>query len=260
MILFIAATTGYAQTAGSPAGLKVSESRQTQPFTNSLGMRFVSVPGTSVFFSVWDTRAQDYQAFAEATSRNWEKPSLAESLNHPAVRVSWLDAQAFCVWLTEKEQNEQKLKSNKRYRLPSDAEWSMAVGLIAESGATPEEKSLRNTNQYPWGQVWPPPYGAGNYDASLHADDFERTSPVGSFAANQFGLFDMGGNVWQWCEDEYSPGSGFRVLRGAAWDSYNGWWKAQTPLRSVLLSSSRNIREPASVATIIGFRVVLAGM
>jgi formylglycine-generating enzyme required for sulfatase activity len=259
LVLILAARTSSAQTAASPTGAKLPASGRGHALTNSLGMKFVPVPGTAVSFSVWDTRVQDYQAFTDATSLKWEKPDLAESQDYPAVRMTWMDAQAFCGWLTEKERKEQRLKSNERYRLPTDAEWSVAVGLGTESGATPEEKSLKVTNQYPWGQKWPPPYGAGNYDADLHVDAFDRTSPVGSFAANQFGLFDMGGNVWQWCEDEYSPGDGIRVLRGGAWDSYNGWWKARTPLKVVLLSSSRNIREPASFATIIGFRVVLAG-
>ncbi|HEY3856751.1 MAG TPA: SUMF1/EgtB/PvdO family nonheme iron enzyme [Verrucomicrobiae bacterium] len=259
LILILAAGTSLAQTADSLKGVWSLASGRGHALTNSLGMKFVPVPGTAVSFSVWDTRVQDYQAFTDTTSRKWEKPTLAEGQDHPAVRISWMDAQDFCGWLTEKEQKEGRLKSNERYRLPTDAEWSMAADLGMESGTTPEEKSLQTTNQYPWGQKWPPSSNAGNYDASLHVDSFERTSPVGSFAANQFGLFDMGGNVWQWCENEYSPGDGFRVLRGAAWDSYNSWWKVQTPLEEVLLSSSRNIREPASFATIIGFRVVLAG-
>ena len=257
LVLILAARTSSAQT--SPTGVKLPASGPGHALTNSLGMKFVPVPGTAVSFSVWGTRVQDYQAFTDATSRKWEKPIFAQSQDHPAVLISWMDAQAFCGWLTEKERKEQRLKSNERYRLPTDAEWSVAVGLGTESGTTPEEKSLQITNQYPWGQKWPPPSGAGNYDASLHVDNFEYTSPVGSFAANPFGLFDMGGNVWQWCEDEYSPGGGFRVLRGGSWDSYNGWWKARTPLQQVLLSSSRNPREPASFATIFGFRVVLAG-
>jgi formylglycine-generating enzyme required for sulfatase activity len=254
LFLILAARTAAAQTTASPPDLKPSAPGQGQPFTNSLGMRFVPVPGTAASFSVWDTRVQDYQAFANATDRQWAKPSFVPSQDHPAVIVSWVDAQAFCIWLTEKERKEERLKSNESYRLPSDAEWSAAVGLGAEAGATPQEKSLKIPNRY---LQWPPPSGAGNYDASLHVDNFEYTSPVGSFAANQFGLFDMGGNVWQWCEDEYSPGDGYRVLRGASWDSYDGWWKAQTPLQQVLLSSSRNIRAPASFATSIGFRVVL---
>ena len=77
---------------------------------------------------------------------------------------------------------------------------------------------------YPWGKEWPPPVGAGNYYKRLKVDNFEYTSPVGSFAANKYGLHDMGGNVWEWCEDEWTPNSApgviitTRVLRGASWD------------------------------------------
>jgi formylglycine-generating enzyme required for sulfatase activity len=259
LVLILAARTCSAQTAASPTGVELPASGRGHPLTNSLGMKFVPVPGTAVSFSIWDTRVQDYQAFTDATGRQWKKPDFVQRQDHPAVGISWMDAQAFCVWLTEKERKEQRLKSNESYRLPTDAEWSVAVGLGAETGITPKEKSLGLSNQYPWGQKWPPPSGAGNYDSSLHVDNFEYTSPVGSFGANQFGLFDMGGNVWQWCEDEYSPGDGIRVLRGASWESYDSWWKARTPLQEVLLSSSRNIREPASFATMFGFRVVLAG-
>ena len=52
-------------------------------------------------------------------------------------------------------------------------------------------------------------------------DGYPRTGPVGSFAPNKNGLYDMGGNVWQWCEDRYNVGSQYRVLRGASWDDYN---------------------------------------
>jgi formylglycine-generating enzyme required for sulfatase activity len=57
----------------------------------------------------------------------------------------------------------------------------------------------------------------GNYAASVNVDDFANTSPVGSFTANAFGLSDMGGTVWQWCEDLYTPTSTARVLRGGSW-------------------------------------------
>jgi formylglycine-generating enzyme required for sulfatase activity len=82
----------------------------------------------------------------------------------------------------------------------------------------------------------------------LGVDRYENTSPVGSFKPNQFGLYDMGGNVWQWCENEYSPGSGTRVLRGASW---------RDRLSANLMSSYRYNCTPDSRSDTFGFRVVL---
>lgn len=193
---------------------------------------------------------QDYQAFASATGREWPPPSFGQDPTHPAVNVSWEDAQTFCAWLTEKERKEGRLGPNTRDRLPTDAEWSIAVGIGPEPGTSPKEKDGKITNQYPWDQPWPPPRGAGNYGVSLQVDDFANTSPVGSFAVNQFGLCDLGGNVWQWCEDEYAPGDGARVLRGAS-------WVIDSQLR--LLSSARNRLPAADSNNSVGFRAVLAG-
>ena len=222
-----------------------------QPWTNSLGMKFVPVPGTAVRFSIWDTRVQDYQAFVTATGRAWKKPNFEQGPMHPAVNVSWDDAKAFCAWLTEKERRSGTLTSKQEYRLPTDLEWSTAVGINKETGSNPKERQENGTKTgvYPWGTQWPPPRGAGNYASSLNVDDFPKTSPVGSFAANRFGLYDMGGNVFQWCEDFYNGQSGQRMLRGAS------WWHGT---ESALLSSNRNNKGQDYCNKYHGFRCVLA--
>ena len=108
-----------------------------------------------------------------------------------------------------------------------------------------------------------PPQGAGNY-AGVEVDDghwpdqfgwiggyndrYARTAPVGSFKANRFGLYDMGGNVWEWCEDEYRSGAGPRVLRGASWLDVD---------RDRLLSSNRDRDLPGGRNDNIGFRCVV---
>jgi formylglycine-generating enzyme required for sulfatase activity len=217
------------------------------PWTNSLGMKFVPVKGTDVLFSIWDTRVQDYQAFASATGRAWEKASFEQGPTHPAVMVSWEDAKSFCKWLTEKDRVEGRLVVGQEYRLPTDAEWSVAVGLGPETGSTPTEKDMKIKNVYPWGNQWPPPHGAGNYASSLKVDDYTNTSPVGSFGANQFGLYDIGGNVWQWCEDKKN--SEMRVVRGASW--------GLPDISDSLLSSRRSGAPPGDRRENRGFRCVV---
>jgi formylglycine-generating enzyme required for sulfatase activity len=106
---------------------KDRRSYRGQPFTNSLGMKFV--PLGDVQISIWETRVQDYEAFCRATGRRYEPPDFHQTPTDPVVKVSWFDAVAFCKWLTEKEQNENLIDDRESYRLPTDAEWSMAVGL-----------------------------------------------------------------------------------------------------------------------------------
>jgi serine/threonine protein kinase len=231
-----------------------------QALSNSLGMRFA--PVGNIFFSVWLTRVQDFAAFANATGYQgtaWQDPGFKQAPDHPVVNVSWNDANQFCLWLTQKEHNEGILSANQTYRLPTDLEWSNAVGLPPETGHTPESRDMDVPDVYPWGTQWPPPAGAGNYtgeetdsDVAIkgYNDGFAWTSPVGSFNANKFGLYDMGGNVWEWCEDWWNSEQKSKVLRGGSW--YNG------ALKLSLLSSCR-IHAAADQGTDnYGFRIVLS--
>jgi formylglycine-generating enzyme required for sulfatase activity len=234
---------------------KVADEAQANAFVNTLGMKFVPVPGTDVQFCIWETRVKVYAAYAAANTGvdgSWKNfgSGFKQEDTHPVAKVNWNDAQAFCAWLTKKELAEGKIKAGQKYRLPTDAEWSVAVGLGKEKGNTPGEKSRGIKDVYPWGKEWPPPVGAGNYNKSLKVDKFDYTSPVGSFAANKLGLHDMGGNVLEWCEDWYDPAAkANRVLRGACWvDDYP----------DLLLSSLRGLT-PVDRNGFIGFRCVLVG-
>ena len=225
-------------------------------YVNSLGMEFIAVPGVKGLFGIWDTRVQDYRAYAEASpgvNGDWKKPGFKQGEDHPVVRVNWADAKAFCAWLTQKERTEGKITIDQEYRLPTDKEWSVAVGA----------------GKYPWGDAWPPPEGAGNYSQNYQTDNFTQTSPVGSFKANAYELYDMGGNVWQWCESWYRSdmndpsvsgsltwlnddggGEKYRVVRGASWSD-----KADPFYFS---SSFRDRVNPGERKNNFGFRCVLA--
>ncbi len=192
-----------------------SESEAPKALENTLGMKFVKVPRVAVMFSVWETRVRDYRAFAEETRRTWTQPEFRQTPDDPVVNVSWDDAAAFCQWLTARERKAGRLPDSQRYRLPTDAEWSVAVSLGPERGRTPEDR-LQASVVWPWGCAWPPQPGDGNYAPELEADKFTNTSPVGSFKPNRHGLFDLGGNAWEWCDDWYNDARVTKALRGGS--------------------------------------------
>ena len=254
-------------------------------FKNSLGIPFRKLPGLPARLAVWPVRVRDFTAFANATGhdatsgmlslgpddhdwlpngRTWRDPGFAQSPDHPVVGVNHFDALAFCRWLTRCERAAGTLASGQRYRLPTDAEWSAAIGLRAEHGKTPEQKLHAADGRYPWGPAWPPPAGFGNYAGEEsragmpswwgvvpggYVDAFPRTSPVGSFPANALGFFDLSGNVWEWCADAYARGGLARVTRGASWGS-------DRP--AYLQSAKRNPQFPETRSDELGFLLALA--
>jgi hypothetical protein len=250
------AELGREKAAKAPAAAS-----KEKPFENSLGMKFVPIGiqtgGKTVLFSIWETRRQDYEAYANANSgvnTEWKSPGFEQTGEHPVVCVSYEDAVAFCAWLTQLERAAGEIGSGDEYRLPTDAEWSFAVGIgeKEDANASPREKNAKIKDVWPWGTRWPPPEGAGNYDSysssKIMADSYDRTSPVGKFQKNAHGLYDLGGNVWEWCGSYYEGSSGARVLRGGSWSLNFG---------GGLLSSCRVGYGSGSRIRNFGFRCVL---
>jgi formylglycine-generating enzyme required for sulfatase activity len=268
----------------------------SERWTNSLGMVFVPVPGTQVQFSIWQTRLQDFQKFAKATGFksgkpmlcfvsgshafrdgfNWQKLGFPQGPTHPVVGISWDEAQAFCGWLTQSERGAGRLSANEKYRLPTDLEWSQAVGLKTESGNTPKERSAnKKEGDYYWGNNWPPPPGVGNFaDEATRADGWpthlsiiagysdgcSRTAPVGSFKANSCGLYDMPGNVFEWCADYFDERRSTRILRGCHWGASEPRWSAAPDDcgDTQFFSPANRRSHPSNFrADGVGFRVVL---
>jgi serine/threonine protein kinase len=252
-----------------------------KPWLNSLDMKFVAVG--QIHFAVWPTRVHDFAAFVGATgydatggmssvvtqngfklnSLSWKAPGFEQTPDDPVVGISWEDAAQFCDWLTRKERAEGILSAFQRYRLPTDTEWSSAVGLKHESGGTPEERSGDIKNIYPWGNQFPPPNDVSNYAGSEsrtgapqnwaviagYHDAYARTGPVTAFAPNQEGISGLGGNVWEWCEDKYKAGLNWRTLRGGSW---------ATSRSEETLSSYRRGYDPYFRSDDVGFRCVIA--
>jgi formylglycine-generating enzyme required for sulfatase activity len=155
----------------------------------------------------------------------WRDWGVKQSDTSPVVNVSHNDAAAFCAWLSRKE--------GKKYRLPTEAEWEYAcrAGTTTRyyNGDEPEGLTkIGNVADATFKKTF------SGWTTVSSSDGCEFTSPVGRFAANNFGLYDMIGNAWEWCSDWYDedyytisperdpvgPHSGsYRVLRGGGWST-----------------------------------------
>jgi formylglycine-generating enzyme required for sulfatase activity len=186
----------------------------------------------------------------------WRNPGFQQGDDHPVVEVSWNDAAAFCAWLSKKE--------GKVYELPTEAEWEYAcrAGTTTRFWCGDSDASLQGkvniADASLKGKV--DSEAAKNLALVSWDDGYAFTSPVGHFKANPWGLYDMGGNVWQWCadgHDKYQEGSikdpkgkdsaNGRVLRGGSW-----YYEPR-----LCRSAFRHVYDPAHRAGHIGFRVVL---
>lgn len=246
----------------SPAPLPSGEPAvsHAKPFVNTLGMEFVPVPWENAtrLFSRWETRVQDYEAYAKAASgvdATWRNPGFDQGPTHPVVRVDWQDARNFCTWLTGAERRAGRLGPAWEYRLPTDLEWSAAAGLVPLTDSW-VNGPMPDPLLWPWGHQWPPPRDAGNYDTARDPKKWGwtnpylgRTAPVGSYVPNGYGLYDLGGNANEWVNDE-SPLANeprYRVMRGGHWEQYKPTPSAYRDLCPI------NFRKNT-----YGFRVVIA--
>lgn len=260
---------------------------QAQPWQNSLGMKFVPVTGTQVLFCTHETRVQDYAVFAKIESElapdwraaalveshgsassfgppsmdlkatSWADPGFPQDPSHPVCGMSQLDARFFCAWLTSKEIAAGWLKKGQVYRLPTDAEWSLAAGIAQDPGPYVQDGLPLEPNVLPAGNfagpevrqhfLWRP-----ELSADAPEDSFICTAPVGSFPPNRYGLLDMHGNVAEWTSTqmEYrrTIPPGHYILRGGSW---------ATGRLMKMMPESRHHARGTRAQPDFGFRVVL---
>jgi sulfatase modifying factor 1 len=185
---------------------------------------------------------------------SWRNPGFPQDEHHPVVNVTWNDAVAMCKWLSKTEGH--------TYRLPTEAEWEYAgrAGTRTRyySGDDPQSL-LRAANVFDaeaaknW-QQW-------KKFALDEADGFAFTAPVGSFAPNAFGLYDIHGNAWEWTadwhddryysyspvDDPQGPATGtVRVRRGGSWHTWSFYAR----------SSYRNWNSQDTRYTLVGMRLL----
>jgi len=202
--------------------------------------------GNSGCFSLMDKK------WSWFVGRYWNDPGFSQSSVQPVACVSYNDVQEYIKWLNGEP------TSDGRYRLPTEAEWEYSArggtktirfwGDDADSRAC-RYANVANTN-HGWSNFFP------------CDDGYKWSSPVGSFQPNDYGLYDMLGNVWEWCLDWYGsdyykaspltnlhgPSSGSsRVIRGGGWNDYPGSVRA----------ANRSWRVPDDRYCNLGFRLVM---
>lgn len=239
------------KTLPDPSTLEPAKS--DKPFTNSLGMSLRPLGVENILFGEHEVRVQDYEEAQKAQGKAWtDKPSFAIKETHPIVNVTWDDANKFCEWLTEKDRAAKLIPANAKYRLPTDAEWSTAAGLSEDAEKNPMDKHQKDFQSFPWGtSQWPPPPLSANLDTArmtAYSDNFTHTAPVGSFSPNALHIYDLAGNVAEWCQDTWPANADARVVRGSSWLSST---------KESCLSSYRQHFVTSSKHPHIGFRVVL---
>ena len=185
----------------------------------------------------------DYQALMGSN------PSFYPGATRPVERVSWHDARAYCAALTA--QRAGNIPAGFEYRLPTEAEWEYAcrAGTTTEFHYGPDLFCNQARFWY-----------SNHSNSSCGLTTSSGTVPVGSYAPNAFGLYDMHGNVYEWCLDSFAAynsaavtnpfvtGGPYRVIRGGGWGDNSGYCR----------SANRSYGGPGDSYRYLGFRVVLA--
>ena len=217
---------------GSPESDRDARAHERPQRKITIGQAF-AVAKFEVTFEQWDICFLAGACTEKGGDQGWGRG------NRPAINVSWDDAQQYLKWLSG--------VTRQTFRLLTEAEWEYA----ARGG---------KTTRFSWGDD--PGENNANCDVCKSQWDNKQTAPIGSFKPNDFGLYDMHGNVWEWvhdCYDEKAYASapkdgtpakepvkcGYRVLRGGSWANLPGY----------LAAAFRSSTEPVNRTDVIGFRV-----
>jgi formylglycine-generating enzyme required for sulfatase activity len=185
------------------------------------------------YLGMYEVTVDQYKQFVRATGHEPAELGIGQRGDHPVTNVTWEDAQAFCAWLAK--------KSGRGVRLPTEAQWEYAC----RAGTDTRFSFGQNDEEF---------CQYGNYcdqssTANLawqdndHNDGYDKTAPVGSYKPNPWGLYDMHGNVREWCGDVYAESVAGTDTGPAAEDSgklrvqRGGSWR---DMASVCRSASRN--------------------
>ena len=209
-----------------------------------IGMEFVWIKALNCWAGKYEVANGEYRKFkADHDSKDYKGNSMNGD-RQPVVYVNFYDATEYAKWLTDRERKAGRLPSGYTYRLPSEKEWTS----FCQCG---------DNREYPWGNGMPPKYG--NYCGqetngiagtmiSGYNDGFTVSCPVEKSGKNDWGLYGVGGNVWE-CTVKSSSDLSFDAWRGASWDGYGP---------GILGSMYRNDNCASVRLNLFGFRLVLS--
>ena len=259
--------------------LQAAEPERAKLLVNGLGMRLALIPGNAFtmgspaeetgrrenegpqhtvvfqqpfYVGVCPVSQAQYEQVTGANPSRFTRDA-GGGPEHPAERVSWDDAVAFCKRLSDLPEEQD---AGRVYRLPTEAEWEYAcrggTTSVFAHGAGLGSAQANFDGAFPYGRA---PAGPA----------LGRTTRVGSYPANNFGLHDMHGNVWEWCADWYDerayayssmhdpkgPKEGrFRVVRGGCWRSHAATCRAA--YRNALVPNNRDPYTGFRVVAVVG--------
>lgn len=242
--MVITTKTGYRLTLIRPRPYTMGSSRREQGRRSNETLRKVELT-RPFYMGIKEVTNREFREFMARHNSGLFKSEDLSGADQPAVRVTWEQAALFCNWLSAKEslppayiKKGDKLVAveplNTGYRLPTEAEWEYSARFA----------NRETSSKYPWGNTYPPGQLSGNYaDQSAkdllptvleeYNDGYAATAPPATFKSNGLGLYDLGGNVAEWCHDYYSiysyapektyvdpvgPKDGkHHVIRGSSW-------------------------------------------
>jgi len=205
MLLVMLSFSAYAEdedllVVGSAKELKRIKAKKIIWKKDGAGM--VPIPASDItnpfYMDTTEVTVGQFKKFLKSTDHTFDGELWAKvykrspSDKQPMIYVSWYDATAYAKWAGK--------------RLPTEAEWEYAArgGLVRK--------------RFPWGDDKDIARNYANYQGIGGKDKWGRTTaPVGSLKPNGYGLFDMSGNVWEWCQDWYDRSRSKRVLRSGSW-------------------------------------------
>jgi|GEM_PF-938006 len=205
----------------------------------------VWVEPLKLWVSKYETTNAQFKRFRPDHSSMFRETFSLNDPDQPVVYVSWNEANDFCAWLNKNFSG--SIPRKHEFRLPTEKEWIACARCETE-------------RIYPWGNEWPPKYG--NFSDLTarkqfstwsgikgYNDGFAVSCPVSESGSNEWNIFGLAGNVWEWCSDWFDSSRKYKVRHGGSWD-----FDDQKRLRI----DYRGFDRPDTRDDTIGFRVVVA--